>query len=86
LNKFVAAFKNVLKRVSEGLRRNGVQFGRHVFRNVFNILKPLPFESSFHPKKEKKDPLMQVQENKVSGLSPQHCIWLEISSLPVRNG
>jgi hypothetical protein len=39
LNTFVVSFKKFLKIVSKGLERNSVQFGHHVFLNVFNILK-----------------------------------------------
>jgi hypothetical protein len=54
LNTFVAPFKKFLKTVSKGLRKNSVQFGRPVFLNVLNILKPRSFEGSFHRRKEKK--------------------------------
>jgi hypothetical protein len=53
LNTFIELFKKFFKRVSKGLQRNGVPFGRHVFLNVFNILKLLSFEGSFHLRKEK---------------------------------
>jgi hypothetical protein len=36
----VAAFKKILKTVHEDLQKNSIQLGRHVFLNVFNILKP----------------------------------------------
>jgi hypothetical protein len=53
LNTFVESFKKFLKKVSKGLHRNSIQFGRHVFLNVFTILKPLSFEGSFHRTKAK---------------------------------
>jgi hypothetical protein len=84
-NTFVASFKKFLKTVSKGFQRNSVQFGRHVFHSVFNILKPLSFEGSFYCRKEK-NPLVQDQENRVGGLSPQHLVWPEMYSLPVQNG
>jgi hypothetical protein len=54
LEYIVASFKKFLKIVSKGLQRNSVQFGRHIFLNVFNILKLLSFDGSFHLRKEKK--------------------------------
>jgi hypothetical protein len=35
---------------------------------------------------KRKNPLVWDQENRVGGSSPQHCVWPEISSLPVQNG
>jgi hypothetical protein len=53
-NTFVAPFIKFFKTVSKGFQSNSVQPGRHVFLNVFNILKPLSFEGSFYRRKEKK--------------------------------
>jgi hypothetical protein len=54
LNTFVAPVKKFLKTLSRDLQRNSIQFGPYDFLNVFNILKPLSFEGSFHFGKEKK--------------------------------
>jgi hypothetical protein len=43
----------VLKTVGKGLQKNNLRFGRHASLHVFNILKPLPFEDSFHLRREK---------------------------------
>jgi hypothetical protein len=86
LNIFVETFKKFLKRVSKDLQWNSVQFDRQVFLSVFNILKPLSFEGNFHRKKEKKNPLMRDQENRMGGLSPEHSVWPDISSVPLRMG
>jgi hypothetical protein len=53
LNAFVASFKKCLETVSKGLQRNSVQFGRQVFLNVFNMLKPPSFEGGFQRRIEK---------------------------------
>lgn len=37
--------------LEQGLQKKSVQFGRQVFLNAFNIVKPLSFEASFHRRK-----------------------------------
>jgi hypothetical protein len=54
LNTFDASFKKFWKTVIKGLQRNSIQFGYHIFLNVFNILKSVLFDGSFHHKKGKK--------------------------------
>jgi hypothetical protein len=41
------------KAVGEGLEKYSIQLARHVFLNVFSILKFISFEGSFHHTKEK---------------------------------
>jgi hypothetical protein len=50
---------NGLKRVSKQSAKASketvfIQFGRHVFLEVFNILKPLSFEARFHRREQEK--------------------------------
>jgi hypothetical protein len=52
-NTFVESFKKFLKTARKGFQRNRVQFGHHVFLNVFGSPKLLSFECSFHLRKEK---------------------------------
>lgn len=60
-----------MKREGKGLKWKSVQFGRHVFLDVLNILKPLSSETVFTFGK-RKETLVRYKEIGVGGLSPQH--------------
>jgi hypothetical protein len=58
--------------------------------SVFNTQKRLSFEGSFHHKKEWRNQQERERErereNRVGSSSLQHCLWLEMSSLPWPGG
>jgi hypothetical protein len=45
---YVVESQFFFKTVRKSLQRSRFQFGRHLFLNILNILKPLSFEGSFH--------------------------------------
>jgi hypothetical protein len=83
LNIFVALFKKYFK-TAKTSKWTAFSWAVAFFLNVFNILKPLSFEGSFHLKKRKKS--AGAKSGELGGwLSPQHHVWIEKSSLLVQN-
>jgi hypothetical protein len=61
----------ILKTADRGLQKKSVDFSRHGFLNVFNIVKLLSVKGSFHRGREK-IPQVRDEEDEVGSVSPQH--------------